>query len=217
MTNYAWDARGGGWASSVTEPQWKLFHERISSARKVLEESVKISGSHPCWYLEMEVIAKAQSWPTGKFDALYKSAVDAHPTYYFIHFRAADYYQPRWHGSKKELQNFVNNAVEKTKRLEGYTLYTRIYWSQLWALKDKTFLPGYAEWKYMKQGFEDIMRDYPHSVWNLNAFAYYACMAEDWSTASQLLKRINSPHLSIWGSKANFYSCKSKSSSSVSM
>jgi hypothetical protein len=210
LIGYAWDARGSDWANTVTDHQWILFNTRIQEARKVLEDSSSITATHPYWFLEMEIIAKAQSWPVDKFQKLYNSASDMYPTYYFIHFRAADYYQPRWHGSKQKLREFINAAVDKSKDKEGMTLYTRIYWSQLWALKENTFANGYAEWPIMKQGFEDIMRDYPTSTWNLNAYAYYSCMAKDWETTKKLINKIgNEPHLSIWESKEKYYTCKS--------
>ncbi len=216
LISYAWDARGSGWANTVTDEQWGLFNTRIEEARKVLEDSSSITATHPYWFLEMELIAKAQSWPVEDFKKLYDLASDMYPTYYFIHFRAADYYQPRWHGSRRELRDFVNAAVEKSKEEEGLTLYTRIYWSQLWALEESTFADGYAEWPKMKQGFEDIMRDYPSSTWNLNAFAYYSCIAKDWATTRQLIKKIgNDPHLSIWGSKSKYYTCKSYAEESM--
>lgn len=210
---YAWDARGSGWASTVKDEQWILFRGRISEARNILEAKKGIMKDNPYWYLKMIIIAKAQNWPEKAFDALYREAVSVAPAYYHIHFRAADYYQPRWHGSKKKLRRFVNNAVKSTKDLEGMALYTRIYWSQLWALKDKTFTPGYAQWDKMRQGFKDIMRQYPDSKWNLNAYAYYACMANDWPTTHHLTDQIGGqPILSIWDSYSRFDVCRQRAS-----
>ncbi len=207
---YAWDARGNGWAQTVKDKQWKLFRTRIAEARKVLEDSYSITGSHPFWFYKMETIAAMQNWPAKDFMKLYERASNMFPTYYFIHFAAAGYFQPRWHGSKEELRKFVNNAVKKSKHKEGLTLYARIYWSQLGALEDNTFSPGYAEWPKMQQGFEDIMNDHPRSMWNLNAYAYYACMAKDWRTTKKLIQKIEAnPHMSIWRSKSRFYTCKS--------
>lgn len=160
----------------------------------------------------MEIIANAQNWPEEPFTRLYETAIKNSPTYYHIHFKAADYFQPRWHGSREKLRNFIENAVENSKALEGMTLYARIYWSQLRALGDKTFEEGYAEWKHMKKGFQDIMHDYPESIWNLNAFAYYACMAEDWETYGELTNQIGpSKHMSIWREKSRIYACDAMS------
>jgi len=206
---YAWDARGDGRASTVSSKQWNLFRQRIAEARKVLEQSYEIAKENPYWFLKMEVIAIAQGWSEEEFDALYQRATKAAPTYYFIHFAAADYYLPRWHGSKEKLRRFVDHAVAKSKSQEGMTLYTRIYWSTLWALKKNTFSEGYAEWGDMRLGFKDIMQQYPDSSWNLNAYAYYACMAEDWTTMRRLSAQISDqPHLSIWRSTLAYQTCQ---------
>lgn len=214
LINFAWDARGPGYADTVKPEQWELFHQSIADARSTLEMSTPLKSQHPFWFKTMVVIAKAQGWPKEEFLKLYNLSSELHPTYYFTHFRAADYFQPRWNGSKKELRDFVMNAVRKSHDKEGYTLYTRIYWSQLWALKDKTFAPGYAEWKYMKKGFEDIMNDYPNSTWNLNAFASYACLAEDWPTMQKLALKIgDSPETAIWNSQSKYYACLNEANS----
>lgn len=208
----AWQARGSGWAHTVSPEQWEVFHERIAQAQQVLEDARPILGENPSYYLQMATIAKAQSWPEVRFNDLYQTALQVAPTYYYMHFTAAEYYLPRWHGSKHELREFVENAVVHSRDREGMTLYTRIYWSQLWALKDDTFAPGHAEWEKMRQGFSDIMRDYPDSVWNLNAYAFYACMAEDWPTTRELLARIGDRlHLRIWRSPERFSRCQTLS------
>jgi hypothetical protein len=36
-TTYAWDARGDGWADTVTEEGWRGFHDRLGQARAALE------------------------------------------------------------------------------------------------------------------------------------------------------------------------------------
>lgn len=214
---YAWHARGSGWAKNVSNEQWQKFRSRIAQARKVLEYSSLVSGNHPNWFVKMEVIAKAQHWSEAEFTQLYDSAVALYPNYYFIHFAAASYFQPRWHGSKKALRQFVENAVAQSKAQEGLTLYARLYWSQLWALKDNTFAQGYAQWPQMKQGFDDIMTDYPDSKWNLNAFAFYACTAKDWQTTKQLISRLNNaPLLKIWGSTSKYQQCDKMSLSNES-
>ncbi len=60
----------------------------------------------------------------------------------------------------------------------------------------------------MKQDFDDIMKDYPESLWCLNAYAYSACLAKDEMTTQRILEKIgNSPHYEIWKSKAPYDVC----------
>ncbi len=43
------------------------------------------------------------------------------------------------------------------------------------------FKNGPTDWKRMKQGFEDILAQYP-DAWNRNNFAQFTCRAGDWET-----------------------------------
>ena len=45
-------------------------------------------------------------------------------------------------------------------------------------------------WSSMKAGFEQLMKRYPKSTWNLNAFAAFACRANDGATYGALRARI---------------------------
>lgn len=218
LIQYAWDARGTGYANTVTPEGWKLFNQRIAEAEKVLTLAPRIAQSDPYWFIEMETVAIAQGWPDEEFTKLYREAIKEAPTYEWIYFTAANYYLPRWYGSKEKLRQFVENAVQATQKYEGKTMYARIYWDELWALRDKTFAPGYANWSDMRQGFEDMMTQYPKSRWNLNAFAYYACLADDWPTTKKLIKQIgDQPDLRIWDSKEKFDHCKAYGQSFVQM
>lgn len=203
---YAWDARGSGYASTVKDSDWPIFRQRIAQARQVLEKSASISKRSPLWYENMQSIATAQSWSEDEFLRLFREGVSKEPTYYFLYFSAANYLLPRWHGSAVRLSEFTDEAVRATESKEGQTLYARIYWSLLWALQDSTFSPGYADWPRMRRGFEDIVRVYPDN-WNLNAFAYYACMARDWRTAKIVGAKVSFPQLGLWKDQQTFDNC----------
>lgn len=181
LVAYAADARGQGWASSVSEQDMATFQTRLAAAREVLESSRAISQASPDWYRTMQDVALGQGWSGHDYRALFDEAVRREPTFYDFYFNAAEYFLPRWHGNAGDVAKFVDAAVDRTKAKEGQTLYARIYWSLMWAYQDKTFAPGRAEWPRMRQGFKDMLHAYPDN-WNANAFAYYACMAADWPT-----------------------------------
>ena len=73
-----------------------------------------------------------------------------------------------------------------------YSLYTRIYWD-LTNQEPPEFQPfqdSYSDWSLVKAGFEGLMKRYPKSKWNLNAYAYFACRANDGTTYGVLRARI---------------------------
>jgi hypothetical protein len=59
---YAWRARGGGYASSVTDRGWELFGERVAMASNVLADAAKLKEKCPYWYEVMQTVALAQGW-----------------------------------------------------------------------------------------------------------------------------------------------------------
>jgi hypothetical protein len=53
----------------------------------------------------------------------------------------------------------------------------------------------------MQRGFDAILRDYP-TTWNLNAYARFACMAQDRATTRQAIQQIGDDIiLSAWDDK----------------
>jgi hypothetical protein len=65
-----------------------------------------------------------------------------------------------------------------------------------------------ATWPNMKAGFEGLMKRYPRSNWNLNAFAYFACLADDAPTYGILRARIGSNVISTaWASNHSAEVC----------
>lgn len=59
---YAWDARGSGLGSSVTEEMGMLFFQRLEEANALLEEAKHINPNHPEPYALSIVIEKARAF-----------------------------------------------------------------------------------------------------------------------------------------------------------
>ena len=106
MKDYAWDARGGGWASTVTEEGWKLFGERLRRAKLDLEKALEMEPT--CWDASREliVVATGMSLPREYAEARLQEAVAHCPTDYMARDNMAWSLQPRWGGSIEELLEF---------------------------------------------------------------------------------------------------------------
>lgn len=203
-TDYAWKARGTGYADTVTPEGWEKYGERIKRARAVLEEVKDARDRIPEWYTTMQTVALAQSWNETEYDKLFKAAVGMEPTYYLFYFDKALYLLPRWHGESGQLEAFAEHAARVHDSTEGMTVYTRIAWSKAEFYKD-LFAETKFTWPKMKQGFEDMMRTYPNSAWNLNNFAKFAYQAQDRVTLRGLLVRIgDDPDLAVWKTREHY-------------
>ena len=188
----AWAHRGGGYASTVKPESWAPFKHYIAMARANLEHFKSVASVDPRWYEAMILIARAENWDRSEFDALLNEALEREPLFYQTYFSALEYLLPKWHGNMEEIEDFAQDAVEKTREQEGLAIYARIYWyASQSQYKDDIFNNTLVEWSQMKDGFEDIISRYP-DAWNLNNYARFACLAGDKPKTIELLKRVES-------------------------
>ncbi len=203
---YAWRARGNDYANTVTEQGWKLMRERVEKAYELVKDKpLKPSGDCPGRYYILIKIAGVQGWDRQKYEALFREAVSFEPWFHAYYIEKAAYLMPRWGGKEGEWQRFAAEAVKLTPKSEGMGIYTRIL-RIMWEYREfKDFNDTSVSWVKMKQGFLDMERVYPNSLYNLNYFCMFACIAEDKETARNLFNKIgNTPYAEVWKGRANF-------------
>lgn len=188
----AWAYRGNGVASTVKPESWEPYTANIARARDILETNKSFAASDPHWYVTMLIVARAQGWDREHFNNLLEEALSKEPFYYQTYFGAVEYLQPKWYGGVSEIEALAQDAVKRTKQLEGDGMYARIYWyaSQI-EFENNIFTESLAAWPRMKAGFDDILARYPDG-WNLNNYAKFACLAQDKPTTRALIERTNS-------------------------
>jgi hypothetical protein len=199
---YAWMARGGGYAGTVSPEGWKLFRERMEEGRKSLEALDAKTRQDAGWYEMMLDVALSQGWPRAKFDALFAEAVEKYPYYTPFYFARMSFYSQRWYGSDEEAKRVAEDAVVRTRDRWGEILYTRLNWAMM---DYQMFTSGRTDWPRMKSGFEQLIAQYP-DAWNVNNFGKFACLALDLKTLSVLLPKIgDTPIVQAWENDLNFY------------
>lgn len=189
---YAWDARGGGYASTVTPDGWQLFHERLGKAEQVLLDSKAYASALPPWYDDMLAVQTTLDRSPEQKMRTFLEGAKRFKTYYPLYFTMLNFLTPKWGGSWEQVDKFVAWSVENTKDVDGTTMYARLYWVAYQSLRpeEKLFRDTRASWPKMKKGFEDMMARHPKSKWNLNNFAKFACVAGDKTTFSALRRQI---------------------------
>ena len=178
--HYAWNARGEGSAASVTPDGWKLFDERLRKAQAVLEESRSFASDNPLWDLTYIDVGVGLNWPKDQLLRRLAESVAKHPAFSSLYTTTAYYLAPQWGGGWDLVDQIARDAVRNTEAAEGWSYYARIYMSVDYCCNElDLFRDTQANWQDMKHGFEDLIRLYPHSAWNMNRFAAFACVADD--------------------------------------
>ncbi|MBC7369664.1 MAG: hypothetical protein H7343_23090 [Undibacterium sp.] len=156
----------------------------------------------------MMLVALGQGWRRGGYDRLFAEAVALAPDYETCYFRMANFLREKWSGtSPDEWHRFALAPAEATKREHEQSFYSRIVWSIHGAgmARVSAFKTAGVDWPWMREGFEDLGRQYPDSLWNKNAFCFYAFAADDKVTARRLFAELAGRYArKIWGRPENF-------------
>jgi hypothetical protein len=99
------------------------------------------------------------------------------------------------------LQQKANADSRPTAGLQALLLRTKA--------KDGALKSAGVDWGKMKQGFQDLERLYPQSLWNKNAFCFYAFCANDRETTALLMAELQDRFTpAVWPSEEYFNQVK---------
>ncbi|MEO5714088.1 MAG: DUF4034 domain-containing protein [Luteolibacter sp.] len=198
FTSYAWHARGTGYANEVTEDGWRLFHERLTSARTLLDQSKDLPVKCPVWWQVSMKVALGQSWTKAEFAKLFDEAKTFEPAYYQHDLAQAKFLMTRWYGAEGDWEAAAEKEIDRPGGL-GLEGYARVIADQR-GYYDDIFSETKASWRKTQQGFELLRKTYPDSAEILNAYARLAVIAEDRALAKRLFAQIGDKViLYCWG------------------
>lgn len=189
--NYAWKARGTGYANSVTSEGFQSMEIRLQQAEALLNAAQKLPDKCPEWYVTMQSIALGQGWEMNRYNQLFNEATSLEPLYPYFYESKAAFILPRWYGNEGDWQKFADQTSQKIGGKEGKALYIRIisamypYYNQ-----EKFFEEANISWAKVKEGFIAYEELYGTNSYFLNTFCKLAIIARDKETAQQLLQRI---------------------------
>ncbi len=205
---HAWNARGGGYGSSVPGESMALFRERLALAARTLQESEPAGRESPIWYWVALIVAGSSGRPAAEFDALFEEGVTRFPYYHSLYYTRMNYLLPQWGGSYEEVDAFIAKAVERTKEKDGDAFYAWLYVDVARKLEGDLFEGTRASWPKMRKAFKDMVARYP-DAWNKNLFATFACRARDRETTGQLITELGAAaRLGAWSPGFSTESCR---------
>ncbi len=203
LTAYAWHARGSGYSNEVTEEGWRLFGDRLASARTLLDQSKDLPVKCPVWWQVGMTVAIGQSWSKAEFGKLFEEAKAFEPQYFIYDLSQAKFLMPRWYGEAGDWEAAAEKEIDRPGGL-GLEGYARVI-SDMRGYYDDIFSETKASWRKARQGFEAMHARYPASAEILNDYARVACAAEDRELAKKLFAEIGNKVIPYcWGGTKRF-------------
>lgn len=206
LKEYAWKARGSGWATTVTQKGWKLFHARLAESRQVLLSATNTTEKCPLWFTSLLGVGLGEGWPRDVYDKIFAAGTNYLREYVPIYGVKCYHLLPRWHGGEGEWERFAQGVADELGGEAGDILYARIIWDMhAGRMFGNLFQESRASWPRTKRGFLLLQKRYPESLAVLSEFCYLSGVAGDRTMMKSLFAKLDGKvDLTIWEEKKRF-------------
>ncbi len=113
--DWAWEARGGGYASTVSPESWKLFGERIQLAEDEAKKGIDLDPTDPVCFNHMVTVCLAKGYPPQVMEQWFSRALLADDSDVTVCYTKMTYLLPRWYGSADDVLAFGRECVARAK------------------------------------------------------------------------------------------------------
>jgi len=162
----ATQARGGGWASTVTERGWALMREHLALARPDLEAAYALDTANPLPSSLMTSMARLIGADLQTLDLHFRRALQYDPTFYTPYWAKLNYLMPKWRGSEAAMFAFARESLAKAPRGSALPFLLSEAHSekgQHLVRDDKQYLGTPEVWLEIQDVHRRLMEDFPQS------------------------------------------------------
>lgn len=200
LRTLAWDARGSGWATEVSEGGWKSMAEYLEQAEKLAEEAWRLDPSHPYPAIVMMGVELGQGRGRERMETWFNRAIQADPNCLEAYDEKMYYLDPRWHGSVEDMVSFGRECLEQGDWEAGIPLM--LVEAHLEASKHVGDGPSYRPhpeyfrdnddaWQDVEDVYHEYLQRVPESIFHRSRFAMLAAWCGQWEEADRQLKALN--------------------------
>lgn len=195
LVNYAWEARGHGWANTVLEERGRLFTERLLEARQALELACNLDPADPAGPNAMINVVKGLGLGREEMERQYQRALKADDSLLEPATAKMIALLPKWGGSADEALAFSRAAAAAAPAGSAVPLVLTSVHRELDldlqnTRRDRWYYRAPGVWKELKPVFERHLAAFPEAIVTRNWYAWAAWRAGDFETALRELDRI---------------------------
>jgi tetratricopeptide (TPR) repeat protein len=164
LVAYAWKARGGGEADTVSRTGWQLFRQRLVEAVKILKDAKALDEKCPHYWRVLQRAALGMQLDRMHFDEIFNQALKMEPKYESYYAGRAIYLLPQWYGKPGEWGSDLAASADKISGESGDILYAQVVWNMDERYDMDFFLNDNLNWERVNKGFAAIEKRYPDAL-----------------------------------------------------
>jgi hypothetical protein len=200
-SEWAWNARGSGYADSVTEEGWKLFKERLRIAQQSFEAAWALDPSNEYICKEMVAVSGGQG-DMDKLETWFQRGKKIDPDDDLLYTVKLNYLQPRWFGSNEEMLQFGRQCLKEGRwdaRVPFLLLCAHYMLAGDSVAERREYFSQPEVWEEIQPLFKTYLARYPSDYMRRTSYANYAAWAGKWDLVTQLMHELGTNEvLSAW-------------------
>lgn len=187
----AWEARGGGYANTVTQEAWTTFGRELLTASKELECAWQLDPKEVSIAENMITVCMGLGLPRNAMEEWFNKGIATGQDGSNLCDGKLYYLAARWHGSLEQQLEFARECLQHPEygRAAVLSLWQTHKSHQSVNQLPRSYYAQPAVWNDIKQSFSKYFQVYPDAVPLRMRYAYHAWLAKDWKTLSEQLAR----------------------------
>ena len=207
-TDFAWQARGSGVASTVTEEHWKKFSEQLSIAKRSLEKAWNLNSNDARIPTAMITVVLGMGTGRSTMELWFRRAMAIDPANEQACLNKLYYLEPKWYGSASDMLAFGRECAASDKWGGKVPLVLVAAHEGL-----TTYLEGEARANYWKQAevWKDVHAAYTaflakngNDLEQRQHYARYAYRSGQWDEFKKQIAQVQVINYQIFGGRRAF-------------
>ncbi|HWV99740.1 MAG TPA: hypothetical protein VNZ64_08630 [Candidatus Acidoferrum sp.] len=205
----AWQARGGGYANSVSQEGWKLFGERLAVAQEALEKAWQLNPHDHRIPTLMIRVEEGQGKGRERMELWFSRAMALNPNNEQACKYKLHYLYPQWYGSREAMIAFGRECVASTNWGGNVPLILcEAHWDYAALVKSEAERADYWKrpdvWPDIRSAFERFFQLNPGAISWRHQYAWYAYRCEQWAELNSQLTMLGYTNYEYFGGRTEF-------------
>jgi len=214
----AWNARGTGYADSVTPEKWKVFNERLNAVKGHLDRAWKADPSDSRIATAMLDVAVGLSFDRAEMEKWFALSMKLNSNNYAACEKKLHYLKPQWFGSDEEMVNFGRQCVSNSWGGSVPLTLLDAHRAIVAFLPQAQQLPYWKQpvvWRDIDTAFKRFFELNPEAIDYRHNYAWYAFHAGEMHLFKEQLSFFKGTNYSYFGGKQQFEAMVAKAQISV--
>ena len=198
----AWQARGRGYADTVTPEGWKGFKEKLEAADAAYRKAWSLNSKDARLPTEMIEMAVCQEKDRKEMELWFQRAMELNTNNYTACANKLRYLSPKWYGTREDMIAFGKECVASTKWGGQIPLILAEAHRHYAQLLDKDGKAAYWQtpdvWPDIQASYERFYERNPDADTSMRyPYAWYAFRCGQWQEFKSQIKQIRDSDTSI--------------------